>query len=75
MTDIFDQMADKWPSALVARTEIAKFTGGMLSPKYMANLDSLGCGPAGRVRIGRKVGYKLYGLSGLMTWMRERSEG
>jgi hypothetical protein len=70
MTDVFDQMADKWPSAVVARTEIANFTGGMLSSKYCANLDSLNIGCPGRVRVGRKVGYP---VERFVEWMRERS--
>jgi hypothetical protein len=68
--DIFDEMADKWPSMLVARTEIEKFTGGMLSSKYCANLDSLSIGCPGRVRVGRKIGYP---VENLVAWMRERS--
>jgi hypothetical protein len=67
--DIFDEMAERWPSAVVARTEIGKFTGGMLSAKYMANLDSLGIGP-GRVTIGRRVGYPTRQCS---EWLRRRS--
>ena len=67
--DIFQKMAKKWPSAMVARTEVGRFTGGMLSSKYMANLDSSGEGPI-RVRSGRKVGYP---VDDLVAWMRERS--
>lgn len=71
--DIFDKMADCWPSAIVARTEIKKFTGGMMSRKYLANLDSQNLGPA-RVKMGRKVGYPVNGANGLVEWLRERSE-
>jgi hypothetical protein len=71
MTDVFDQMADKWPSAIVARTEISKFTGGILSSKYCANLDSLNIGCPGRVRVGpRKI---CYPVEEMVAWMRERS--
>ena len=52
-------LADRWPSSMVARTEIEKFTGGLISEKYLANLDSQGRGPVGRVRIGRKIAYKV----------------
>jgi len=54
---LFHSMADRWPSAMVARTEIEKFSGGIMSEKYLANLDCQGRGPAGRVRCGRKVVY------------------
>ena len=65
---VFSEMARKWPSVLVARTEIEKFTGGMIRPKYMANLDSLGLGPA-RIFIGRRVGYP---IKDLIDWLRQR---
>lgn len=67
--DIFDQMADQWPSAVVARVEVARFTGGLMSSKYLANLDSMGVGPV-RVVVGRKVGYP---VRDLVAWLRGRS--
>jgi hypothetical protein len=67
--DIYQEMGDKWQSAVVARTEVERFSGGMISGKYLANLDSQGRGPA-RVRCGRKVGYP---VADLVRWMRERS--
>jgi len=38
----------------------------------MANLDSLGKGPKGRIRIGKKVAYK---VEDLVKWMQERAAG
>ncbi|MFH1799216.1 MAG: hypothetical protein ABH891_00015 [Candidatus Omnitrophota bacterium] len=67
---LFQEMAEKWPSAWVARTEIERFTGGILKEKYLANLDSAGKGPAGRVRSGRKVCYK---TSEVVKWLESRS--
>jgi hypothetical protein len=67
---IFQTMADKWPSPIVARTEIERFTGGMISEKYLANLDSAGKGPAGRVRCGRKIAYP---VSEFVKWLESRS--
>jgi hypothetical protein len=64
-------MAANWPSPIVARTEIEKFTGGLISEKYQANLDSAGKGPEGRIRIGRKVAYP---VNAYLTWLKERSE-
>ena len=55
----FQSLADKWPSSMVARTEIRNFTGGIINEKYIANLDSQGKGPKGRVRVGRKVAYPI----------------
>jgi hypothetical protein len=70
MSKVFDlhKLAEKWPSELVSRSEVARFSGGVLTPKYMANLDSQGDGPE-RMRIGRKV---CYPVSSLVRWMKSR---
>lgn len=69
--DQFKLLADKWPSAFVAREKVSEFTGGIISPGYVANLDCHGEGPEGRVRIGRKVAYpvKLF-----IQWLERRAE-
>jgi hypothetical protein len=64
-------MAERWPSPVVARTEIEKFTGGIISGKYLANLDCQpGKGPAGRIRIGRKI---VYPVAEFIKWLEARS--
>lgn len=70
MENLFQVMADKWPSPLVARTEIERFTGGAIKEKYIANLDSQSRGPKGRVRLGRKV---CYPTAELVKWLESRS--
>lgn len=67
---IFQVMADKWPSEIIARTEVEKFTGGLISEKYQANLDSAGKGPLERIRSGRKIGYPKYPY---VKWLENRS--
>ncbi|MCF8025664.1 MAG: hypothetical protein K9K82_09265 [Desulfobacteraceae bacterium] len=67
----FQELAQKWPSSFVARERIGEFSGGLLSPGRMANLDSQGQGPLERVRVGRKVAYP---VKPLIQWMLERSE-
>ena len=62
--------AHRWPSEIVARTEVSRFTGGLISEKYMANLDAQGKGPSGRVRCGRKIAYP---VASLVEWMENRS--
>jgi len=62
-------LAQKWPSSIVARTEVSNFSGGLINEKYLANLDSQGAGPAGRFKIGRKVGYS---VDSLITWLEGR---
>ena len=64
-------LAEHWPSPLIARGEVKNFTGGLLSEKYLANLDSRGAGPKGRVRIGRKVAYP---VNAFIEWLEGRAE-
>jgi hypothetical protein len=64
-------LADQWPSAYIARSEIKNFTGGVISKKYLANLDSAGKGPEGRIKIGRKVAYP---VRNLIAWLESRAE-
>ena len=67
----FSRLAERWPSPLIARGEVERFTGGIISTKYIANLDSQGKGPQGRIRIGRKVAYP---VSELVFWLEGRSQ-
>ncbi len=71
MQDVFEQMEEKWPSAIVSRSEIKAFTGGVISGSYLANLDAAGEGPP-RVKVGRqKWGYP---VKSLVVWLRDRSQ-
>lgn len=67
---VFEAMAEKWKSAVVAREEIGTFTGGAISPKTMANLDCQGIGVPGRLTIGRKC---VYPLNALIEFLKARS--
>lgn len=64
-------LTTNWPSSYVARCSISEFTGGGITPKRMANLDSLGEGPSGAIRCGRKV---LYPVKNLVRWLEKRSQ-
>jgi hypothetical protein len=68
--DTFQKMAMKWPSALVARQEIYKITGGLISPRTMANLDSQGKGPRERIVRGGKVACVYPGQISLLSAFR-----
>ena len=68
--NIFQAMAEKWPSNVVARTQVPTFTGGLMTEKYQANLDSLGKGPEGALRVGRKV---IYPVNNYVKWLAGRS--
>jgi len=63
-------LAESWPSPYVARQEIRTFSGGIISEKYIANLDSQGAGPPGRIRCGRKVAYP---VNELVEWLEKRT--
>lgn len=67
----FKSLADKWPSGVVARKSIGEFSGGLISPGRLANLDSLGEGPPVRIRFGRHVAYP---VGDLINWFVNRSE-
>jgi len=70
--DIYDELAARWPSPVVARKEVGKFSGGILNPRTLANLDSLGKGPDGKFQVGpRKIAYP---VNSLIIWMRAQGE-
>ena len=71
MNTSFSILAERWPSAWVSRTKIKEFTGGTVSEKYLANLDSQGKGPEGRFYCGRKVCYPTRKLT---EWLKSRSK-
>jgi len=62
-------LAARWPSTIVARRKIGDFTGGAISPKTLANLDSAGEGPP-RLKIGRQT---CYPVETLVAWLEKRT--
>ena len=68
----WEAMKKHWPSTIVSRSRISDFTGGVLSPGRMANLDCIGEGPPSYYGINRKVFYQ---VEELIEWMRERFKG
>lgn len=66
--DAFDEMCDRWPSAVVARTAVKEFSGGLLSPSSLAVAACNGNGPP-QIRVGIKVVYRTVDLA---AWMRSR---
>lgn len=42
---------------IIARQEVPKYFGGIISAKTLANLDSMGKGPRHKLRIGGKSAY------------------
>lgn len=68
--DIAD-LANKWPSDIVARSEVHNLTGGLIKPQTMANLDSKGEGCPRRVLINGKVGYP---VADFLGWLKARGK-
>ena len=66
---VIREAANKWPNPFVSRREISNFTGGLLAPRTMANLDCAGEGPNGAFRIGRNIAYP---LDSLVEWLIEQ---
>jgi len=63
------KLIGKWPSAYVVRSEVGKFTGGMIQPGTLANLDSQGKGPE-KIRVCRKVAYPVISF---VKWLESRN--
>lgn len=66
----FENMAKAWGCPYVAREELKRFSGGLLSPRYAANLDAAGKGIEGRIRCGRKI---LYPTQAVCKFLEARS--
>ncbi len=59
-----------WPE-IIARADIAKYTGGLYTPKTMATYDYRGCGVPNSHKIGSKV---VYNKEDLIKWLAARLE-
>ena len=66
----FEKLAESWGAPIVARTDVGKFSGGILHPRTMANLDSQGIGP-NKILIGARVAYD---VNELIKWMQQRGK-
>lgn len=65
----FHMMKAQWRGGpYVPRGQVGVFSGGILHPRTMANLDCLGLGPP-RVWHGKKV---FYPVDGLVEWGQRR---
>jgi hypothetical protein len=73
MTEIeksIEAMAERWPSPVVARKAVKEFSGGILSAKTLANMDSLGTGPEGRFLLMNQT---VYPVESLVSWLKSKS--
>jgi len=65
----FEDLARSWPSAMVARAQLSKFSGGLLNPRTMSSLDCRGIGPF-HIKVGRLV---MYPKRDLINWLIQRT--
>lgn len=65
------ELAKAWGAPIVARAEVSKFSGGLLHPRTLANLDCIGQGPES-IRIGGRV---CYPTGALVEWLKARTTG
>jgi len=67
---IFENLASRCPE-IVTRKKLQELTGGLVSEKYLANLDSLGSGIQPRLRIGGKI---CYPKKSALSWLMNRAD-
>ncbi len=68
-TNIVDMLEQAWPKLLVYRRDCVKASSGAITRKYLANLDSQGKGPDGKVILNGKA---CYPSSQFFEWLRRR---
>ncbi|GKT10539.1 hypothetical protein DSTSK_38440 [Desulforhabdus sp. TSK] len=66
--ELIEKLKCSWPSPLVARLDVDRFSGGLLHPRTMANLDSKGEGPT-LLKFGRLAAYD---RDELIAWLLNR---
>ena len=69
MSDAMQNLLNNLPP-IIARHDIEKYLGGLISKGYLQNLDCEGKGPE-RIKVGRKVGYT---REALVTWLIQRTK-
>lgn len=69
---MLNQAAEKWSCPFIARTDVKKFTGGMISPNTLRNRDSQGTGPEEKFYLGKKVAYP---IESLIKWLLTNYKG
>lgn len=62
-------LADKWPSTVVARPKVGEFSGWMVTPGHVANCDSAGTGPEGSFMM---AGKRCYRVKSFIAWLEQR---
>jgi len=66
---LVDDLVNAWPSAIVARHDAHRFSGGTVTPGTLSNCDSRGVGPKARFRVGKNTAYYAQDLA---EWIASR---
>jgi len=66
----FSYLKKKWDKPLFFRSEAAKFTQGIIGPKYLAVLDHQNKGPR-RFQVGGRIAYN---VNDFIEWLNDRTE-
>jgi len=64
-----ENILKRCPGPVISREVAAHISGGLVTAKSLANLDSLGVGVPGRLRCGRKIGYPAENFA---RWLSDR---
>ncbi len=67
---VIDGMAERWSSPVVARKELGKFTGGILSGRTAANFDCKGTGIPGRFTL---LSQTCYPVENVVEWLKTKA--
>lgn len=67
--DVLIAELDRILPPVFARSKIDHYLGGLISPKYLATLDSTGKGPEEAIRCGRHI---CYPKKAFLCWLRKR---
>ena len=70
LEQIFEQISRTSPE-IITRKKLYEITGGLISVKYLANMDSEGIGIKPRLRIGGKIAYP---KDATIAWLKQRCE-
>ncbi len=68
--ETFEELGLNWPSSIVARTELSKFSGGLLKRITQSSRDSRGTG-CPKIKVGRNVCYR---KQDLIEWLIKKAE-
>jgi hypothetical protein len=69
--EVIRASAAKYGSTYISRDKVEDFTGGAIRARNIANLDSLGQGPRGAFKLGRR---QCYPVENLIEWLLSRLE-